>query len=115
MSEKENSGESIQKKFDLQERFIDYAVRIIKISEQLPETKAVGGSNTKKRIRRKRKMRDSDKNTWLLDIPCWILEIHIFYVSLLTHFKIKGIIFFINFFTLPTHLLKEPFVWIYAC
>ena len=27
------------KKFDLQERFIDYAVRIIKVSEQLPETK----------------------------------------------------------------------------
>ena len=40
MSEKENSGEGIQKKFDLQERFIDYAVRIIKVSEQLPETKA---------------------------------------------------------------------------
>ncbi len=39
MSEKENSGEGIQKKFDLQERFIDYAVRIIKVSEQLPETK----------------------------------------------------------------------------
>ena len=33
MSEKE-------KKFDLQERLIDYAVRIIKVSEQLPETKA---------------------------------------------------------------------------
>jgi len=29
-----------QKKFDLQERFIDYAVRIINVSEQLPETKA---------------------------------------------------------------------------
>ncbi len=41
MSEKENSGEGIQKKFDLQERFIDYAVRIIKVSEQLPDTKAV--------------------------------------------------------------------------
>jgi len=33
MSEKE-------KKFDLQERLIDYAVRIIKVSEQLPETKS---------------------------------------------------------------------------
>ena len=40
MSEKEKSGESIQKKFDLQERLFDYAVRIIKISEQLPDTKA---------------------------------------------------------------------------
>jgi four helix bundle protein len=29
-----------QKKFDLQERLIDFAVRIIKISEMIPETKA---------------------------------------------------------------------------
>jgi len=29
-----------ERKFDLQERFIDYAVRIIKLSEALPETKA---------------------------------------------------------------------------
>ncbi len=29
-----------EKKFDLQERLIDYAVRIINVSEQLPETKA---------------------------------------------------------------------------
>ncbi|NQT64581.1 MAG: four helix bundle protein [FCB group bacterium] len=28
-----------KRKFDLQERFIDYAVRIINLSEQLPETK----------------------------------------------------------------------------
>ena len=28
-----------KKKYDLQERFIDYAVRIINLSEQLPETK----------------------------------------------------------------------------
>jgi len=28
-----------KKKFDLQERFIDYAVRVINLSEQLPETK----------------------------------------------------------------------------
>ena len=28
------------RKFDLQERFIDYAVSIIKLSEKLPETKA---------------------------------------------------------------------------
>ncbi|MCK5051488.1 MAG: four helix bundle protein [Candidatus Cloacimonetes bacterium] len=28
-----------KKKFDLQERFIDYAVRIINLSEQFPETK----------------------------------------------------------------------------
>jgi four helix bundle protein len=29
-----------EQKFDLQERFIDYAVRIIKTSEKLPDTKA---------------------------------------------------------------------------
>ena len=40
MSEKENKKENNQMKFDLQDRFIDYAVRIIKASEQLPETKA---------------------------------------------------------------------------
>lgn len=28
-----------EKKFDLQERFIDFAVRIIKVSEKLPESK----------------------------------------------------------------------------
>ena len=28
-----------EKKFDLQERFIDYAVRIMKVSEKLPNTK----------------------------------------------------------------------------
>jgi four helix bundle protein len=30
----------IQQKYDLQDRFIDYAVRVIKLSENLPETKA---------------------------------------------------------------------------
>ena len=40
MSEKEKNRENNQKKFDLQDRLIDYAVRIIKVSEQLPDTKA---------------------------------------------------------------------------
>ncbi len=40
MSEKKENRENNQKKFDLQERFIDYAVRIINVSEQFPETKA---------------------------------------------------------------------------
>ncbi len=40
MKEKRNIEKDIRKKFDLQERFIDYAVRIIKLSENLPETKA---------------------------------------------------------------------------
>ena len=39
MREKEKNKEKKQKKFDLQERFIDYAIRIIKVAEQLPETK----------------------------------------------------------------------------
>ena len=30
----------MQQKYDLQDRFIDFAVRIIKLSENLPETKA---------------------------------------------------------------------------
>ena len=38
--QKKENRENNQKKFDLQERFIDYAVRIINVSEQLPETKA---------------------------------------------------------------------------
>jgi four helix bundle protein len=29
-----------ERKFDLQERFIDYSVEIVRLSEQLPETKA---------------------------------------------------------------------------
>ena len=40
VSEKEKNKENNQKKFDLQERLIDYAVRIIHVSEQLPDTKA---------------------------------------------------------------------------
>jgi four helix bundle protein len=40
MKEKQNTEENTRMKFDLQERFIDYAVRIIKLSENLPSTKA---------------------------------------------------------------------------
>ncbi|TSA28793.1 four helix bundle protein [bacterium] len=40
MSEKVKNKENNQKKFDLQDRLIDYAVRIINVSEQLPDTKA---------------------------------------------------------------------------
>ena len=40
MSEKEKNREKNKKKFDLQDRLIDYAVRIIHVSEQLPDTKA---------------------------------------------------------------------------
>ena len=35
-----------ERKFDLQERLIDYAVRIIKMSEKLPNTKT--GNNKRK-------------------------------------------------------------------
>ncbi len=40
-------------------------------------------------------------------ISC-ILDIQIFMFSISNPLKIKGTIFFINFFTLPTHLLKDP-------
>jgi four helix bundle protein len=40
MKAKENTTKDKRTKFDLQDRFIDYAVRIIKLSEKLPETKA---------------------------------------------------------------------------
>ena len=154
MSEKEMNNENDQKKFDLQGRLIDYAVRIIHVSEQLPDTKSgkhvssqilksctshapnygeaqnaesradfihklkvalkelretevwlkiiikakLIQTSTKLstllqetdelisilfrqwRIRRKRKMSDSYKNIWMLDIPYSILEINIFYV-----------------------------------
>ena len=40
MSNKEYPIMKESRKFDLQERFIDYAVSIIKLSEKLPETKA---------------------------------------------------------------------------
>ncbi len=39
MKAKENTTKLKRTKFDLQDRFIDYAVRIIKLSEKLPETK----------------------------------------------------------------------------
>ncbi len=39
MKEKENTKQETMEKFDLQDRFIDYAVRIIKVSENLPDTK----------------------------------------------------------------------------
>ena len=39
MKEKQNTKDN-QRDFDLQDRFINYAIRIIKISENLPETKA---------------------------------------------------------------------------
>jgi len=40
MSEKAKNRENNLQNFDLQDRLIDYAVRIINVSEQLPETKA---------------------------------------------------------------------------
>jgi four helix bundle protein len=40
MKEKQNIEENVRKKFDLQERFIDFAVRIIKLTGNLPTTKA---------------------------------------------------------------------------
>ncbi len=74
-------------KFDLQERFIAYAVEIILLSEQLPETKA--GRHICDQILR------SDRNifTWILDIPCWILDIQIFHILRVYPLKMKTIFF----------------------
>ena len=40
MNDQRKTDEGLQRKYDLQERFVDYAVRIIKLSESLPETKS---------------------------------------------------------------------------
>jgi len=40
MNDQGKTNGAPQRKYDLQERFIDYAVRLIKLSESLPETKA---------------------------------------------------------------------------
>ena len=40
MNDQIKTNESPRQKYDLQDRFIDYAVRIIKLLESLPETKA---------------------------------------------------------------------------
>ena len=40
MKEKKNTKQKTNKEFDLQDRLVDYAVRIIKVSENLPDTKA---------------------------------------------------------------------------
>jgi len=40
MKEGGNIGKHTSKKFDLQERFVNYSVRIIKVSDSLPNTKA---------------------------------------------------------------------------
>ena len=40
MNDQMKTDRSFQGKYDLQDRFVDYAVRIIKLSESLPETKS---------------------------------------------------------------------------
>jgi four helix bundle protein len=40
MNNQIKTNEGPQRKYDLQERFIDYAVRIIRLCENLPETRA---------------------------------------------------------------------------
>jgi hypothetical protein len=59
--------QSNKRKFDLQERFIDYAVRIIKVSEKLPETKA--GKHICSQILRR------DNDVCSLDIGYSVLDI----------------------------------------
>jgi hypothetical protein len=38
MKEEKNTGKHNSKRFDLQERFVNYSVRIIKVSDSLPDT-----------------------------------------------------------------------------
>ena len=40
MKERKNTTGNSERKFDLQDRFVDYSVRIIKVTESLPDTKA---------------------------------------------------------------------------
>ena len=40
MNELRDTNGNSREKFDLQDRFVDYSVRIIKVSESLPDTKA---------------------------------------------------------------------------
>lgn len=40
MKDLQNANGNSKKTFDLQDRFVDYSVRIIKVSESLPDTKA---------------------------------------------------------------------------
>ena len=40
MKEQQNTNGNSKEKFDLQDRFVDYSVRVIKVAESLPDTKA---------------------------------------------------------------------------
>lgn len=40
MKERNNTSGNSGRKFDLQDRFVDYSVRIIRVTESLPDTKA---------------------------------------------------------------------------
>ena len=53
-------------KFILQDRLVEYAVKIIKLSEQLSQ-----------KIQLKRNDSDSNDSTWNLDIPCLLLDIYL--------------------------------------
>jgi len=80
------------KKFDLQERFTTLIHELLyHAHSQAPAWECYkrmkfplqswGFVTSKKKalIQRKRKRSDSDQNTWILDIPCWILDNQIFY------------------------------------
>ena len=45
-----------ERQYDLQDRLVDYTVRIIKLSEALPDTM-------------------ERSKCWILEIPCWPLDI----------------------------------------
>ena len=70
-----------ERPFDLQERFIDYAVRIIKLSGALPETKAgkhicsqALRSGTSPAPKRRRSDSDTNLEYWIFLVGYWIFR-----------------------------------------
>ena len=65
------------REYDRQDRLVDYAVRIIKLSEALPETKArkhVSTLRVSRRPGRARRGSASDLGNWIFLVGCWILK-----------------------------------------
>ena len=62
-----------EREFDLQERLVDYAVRIIKLSEALPETRA--GAQRRRAEPTARRGSASYLGYWIFLVGCWILKI----------------------------------------
>ena len=70
-----------EKKFDLQDRFIDFAVRIIRLSEAIPESKAgrhictqvLRSGTSRLQIMERRKI-ESPLGNWKFLVEYWIFK-----------------------------------------